>query len=1774
MSIQSNTITPLSYNNWLSNQTTLNPSTAQIKYVEYLNDWYRIQGLKNNEVTNQIKNDYLQLIKDLSFLFGKKEKDQFLADIDFTKNEELIFSIPFFAKKLKEIAILLSKKRETVKEAKLKYNLIGSNNGLERLMYEYVLKGFTKSEDGISQIPTYHLSNLFPELSTIKDNFYIEVEELHDPNTYFDSDPTVSINEYVDVEDLTNQIPFEGLSENEIIGLITTRYLPRIAPTPLSNLFNGYLQDENIIDTTVSLSSLSGLISNQINASIKYMGESRYGLTAIRLRDVYLPDKQITINMPQGNSWFLWPSGDRVLNDLEFNNTFVPIKLNESSLLESGATAGSSIFLSDLIFTEKNGMVEGAWLHGTEVLKIEDEMQINFERVSFRDFMFPFVGFNVTPKGNIFDGYDIKDTIFETFNLFDVEKKRELLQAYYTSSLPNSGSHIIYLNQTKLVDQGAYAGKYPDESDCLTSKYKVNDLPNTYTDENNGALEEAFLFKFDETDLVVKQGLTNIQWPIQTFDDTDKLPVSISLKNDTCLSIILGELDSSKDMIGSTAGFDFNDADVIYKLSNDTDEPIEAAWLAGQSINNLDLNHKSINVYNTSAVKCSVYNDGPIQAGLTFKANPSEKISFIWGDVDTPADEVFKYVEHSSNCLYGKNKHDYYADQDYRNRNPLFFKNHWSECTCKSVNFSPIGHRGEKFIDYNASSDFLFADPDGVGSDFALNSWSDTRNLNYEKSPQFGFFQLSETSNDSPIGWGEGTWKTPNQEPFILKTGRRYTYCRSSFRKNKSSSTESPYLVVKYPYKQTTGYLSLNNQMDLVILVDTSDTQKFDIGDVKRIVADLSKRILNDKNKFAQVSVVTFGTFSSILSFLTTDASILDLYISAIQVSDEVNYYKTNILDALQVAEYILNMSTEVTATTNLRDLCSNLNFIVGTPVLKTKYTNIPQINGSKKIIIFTNGVETVNVGFGLPQAEKLKNDGVKIFVADVGFKIKEEGIAHQLATNNSCYFNLQKYLLNLDGNTQGFSEYISYRLGDQTPIKPSWNKAVRNADGAWVSTNEASDMIISPGDYLIYVHRDSVNYTSITNDIIFSTKSINFTINVKLDGWDYLNNYFSLSAIGPDYGAKPYWAKVYTDINFEKNFLKETSKSGGNVYFVDGYVPVYQPDISEMILGTGDFLRYKRISNTNLKWSQSLTFNVLLQSNTWKKIKISKEYSNIQKLINRNKLDILGEPSNEPSDIILESYSSFNPAFYNYYARNQFTYTQDLFNVKRCGDTFITYNTAIEINPSEPHFNMLNTHYPTVATVSFPSKSYSTKEIGDYMIPENLGVSTYRGRGYNIKIDNDSLTNIDAMSAERMFSDIGKYGPRQRGLTKKDQITPVKIENIDNSWIYEPYGRNERSGVIVNTKENQKFTPYQTSYESENENRYGVSRQDDIFQFWSPPIPATWNEPEKYPLTFRKEVLPLSYEERKNLLLVDSGQLNNWRTDIFGNDYGLYKQIIPTSFENLLVWYKSTNGTLSANGSSTVFNGSVNTWLDKSGNGKHLVSFSSSLTSNFSRAATAPVLSANVINGKPALYFDGTSSLYTPFSLIESKELTVYIVGKFLNTNTTFSNENYQPMLSISLSSENKNFTTQYFDNQTFTFFQKNNKNAFSFGAPFFDSTAPLISGTPIVFDNSRDSRLELEDSNQGFKVFEFVFNQPSATSYINKQYYLGSVDINKYLNKPLYATAGENQTGGLWVGSYGGGQFPTKCYITEIIIFDRALSNRERLDMENYLGTEYKLF
>jgi len=1788
MAISLNTISPLSYNEWLAYQDTLSPSLTKEKYNEYLTEWFGDQYLKKEENKENLKKDYVQLVKDLSFLFGQNEKDQFLADIDYTNEEELIFAIPFFAKKLKEIAIVLSKKREAVKEAKLRYNLIGSNEGLEKLLNEYILRGFTNTENSITQVPASPLLDFFPDLSAVKDNFFIEIEELHDPNTYFDSDPEVSITEYVnDINDLVDQIPFENLTEEETTALIASRFLPKVAPTPLSKIFNEYLTSENIVTDITSLSSLSSLIANQIMASEKYMGESIYGLTAVRLKDVYLPDETLNIDLPQGNSWFLWPSGEKILDRLSFNNIFQPIYINESNLLNSGAVAGKSLEDSDLIFTDKNGIVEGAWLNSTVDEKVKDNLKLTIQKSSYQEFIYPFVGFKISARGNDFIGYDVTDNLNDTFNRLSKEKKKEIIEKYYTSALPNSSVNPIYLNQTKLVEQGAYASKFSDEADLITKKQRTENIQQIYSDTDDGNLEEAFLYKFINTDLPISAGVNDIHWPIEVFNTSEGFNQTIVIKSNTCVSLNLRDVDINESMLGAVAGLNFNSSDVIYKINNLDGEPIEAAWLSTQSVPSLDVVTGSIPIYQTSAVKCSQYIEGPVQMGLSTKINPNEKISFVWADEDTPIDNVFRFIPHAETCPYAKEEHDYYQDQDYRSINPLNIKTHWNDCNCKSVFYSPIGHNGNNFVDYNAMCDFIFADPDGVGSDFAINTWTDTRNLDYRKSPQFAYYKLNENSKDQPVGWGEGNWKTGLNVPFILKRGRRYTYHRSSFRKTSYDSQQTPFFVIKYPYKNILGTVEVNNPLSLVIAIDISKSQSLDLDSVKFAVTRLIDKLFEKQDNQVQISIVTFGTSSNLISYFSQNKNILDLYTRAINIPSNPTEYKTNLYNALNLIDVIFNLNT-LEGENNVfsfRDICSNLNFVIANPLDQSTQLNTPFPNASKKVLLFTNGVENISDNLSMGVVEKLKAEGVKFYVADVGAKDLNNTLNPEIASNFSSYYDYQKYLISGDGNAETFGDYLAYRLSDQSPIRPSWSKAIRSSDGNWVGINESSDMSLNAGDYLIYVHRNVVSYESNVTQSSFIHPSLSFTINVKLDGWDYNTNSFNVTSVGPEYGAKPFWGKVYTQPQQNKNdnFIKQTMSMGGNIRYLDGYAPLFQPDVSDMVLSTGDFIRYKRLQDKDFNWIQPLNFTVNLSSYTWKKIRFLKDISNLKDFIVGDKIQFFAETTGEPSDIILESYSSFNPAYYNYYARDGFTYTQDLFYRKRCNETFALFNTAVEISPTEPYANILNTHFPTIANVSFPSRSVTNKQVGNYLLPDKLGLSTYRGKGYIIDIDFENLSKIDSLSAERLYYDLNKFGPRNRGLTKKDQLTPTKITSIDNTWAYEPYGRGERSGVIFNPKPNQKFTPYQASYEVENENKYGISRQSDKFQFWKITVnqdgtkELKWDDKD-FPLNYRGELLINFYEKKKEKLLVNKGQLVQWRTDIFGFDYGLFKQTTPDTYESLDLWFKADTGVLSEiNPNQVASNGeTVVGWLDQSSKNQHLYSYSSGIagvSASFISYTNSPTLSTNYINGYPVIYFDGSSTLHLNYNLINETELTVFVVGQFLDTTSNFALNNSQPLFSIALSSSPLLYNNQYFTNETFVIYQQNGKNAFGFGNPYIDSVNPLLSGQAIKMDYSIDKVDSIQNSDNKFKLFEFSFSPSYSISYINKLKYLDTNDIGKTLNKPLYAVESLNTSNGLWLGAYGGGQYLTKCAIAEIIVYRRNLSKRERINIENYLFDKYNL-
>lgn len=1498
-----NSLSPLTYPDW-EKQQGIFTDKSQDAYFAYLNSWYnannKIYDIDAKALTK--REAYIQLIKDLLHLFNAEESsDLFLKDIDFNKDEDLIYIIPYLANKLKQISQIIAEKREELKKQKIKNQMSGSSDAIEKILYEYILRNFTNKPYSYTQVPISTLQNQFPQLSSINNDFYIEVEELYDTNNYHDSDPSVPINEYFDLSSLVSSEPFSELTSDELAILITSRLLLRIAPTTLSEVFNYYLTVSPYLSTS-SLSSLSANYStsiyNQIAVNQKYLGESVYGLTAVRFDQVNEADYILSLPFTTGSNWFYWPSGDKGPDPTIIGNVFEPIKINSSNLILNRTVTGSNIQDSDLIFTNKSGTLEGAWLQGYRVEKSDDTINVTINAYDYTEFMFPWVGFNINSKDLSFKEYTLNDFNRDTFEKLSRQKRSEIINSYYSGTLPISAGYDIYLNQTNLVNNGANAGYFSDEADTISISLS-HQIFNVWNEATRGSVLESFLYKFDKTDIYIGNGLNDIHWPLQSFEGgTDNLTMTLS--SDTCLPINISTIDPSKGMIGAAAAQSFNSGDVIYKLSNNSENPIEAAWLGSGSITQLDQFTNAIQVYQTSAVNCAEYIDGPIQPSLVTQMMPGTYTSFVWMDKDTPADEVFYYREHCSTCIYGNSfPHNFYANQDYQNPLALNGGNAFPlnkyPCTCNAVKYSPIGSEGNVATDYSGMTDLLFADPQGLGSDFTFKNWVDTRNYDYLTSPQFAFYKINGKL-DKEVGFGKGKWKNGNDTKFILKTGRRYTYYRTNFRINNNSNANTPFLIIKYPYKNISvncgpdngGNLTTKN--DVVILIDNSRTQSLNLALVKEIANNICTRAIESKAD-VKISIISFTRNGLVLNYLTSDLNAIIESISRIQIPKKYPEWLTNITDGLILSNTILNTTYPANNpcsknTDILKNLCVGLQTQIINQSDISSVANCPRTDANKTIILFTDGQETINEGSALPYANLIKANGTSIIGIDIGYYALSDTLLNKIATKN-LYFNLQNYLNYSDLNIRTFEQFLITKIIGCFPVIPAWCKAIRDANGNWVGVNEPSDMVLNPGDYLAYNHQASVNYVAANTNNSFALNSIPFTINVKLDGWDYESAKFDEKNKGKKYGGKPFWGKTNT-----------TSFTGipigGGVRTINEFVNLTQPEVSNSILSNGNYIRYTNRGSSNIYWNQPLSFNVTLTSQQWNKLIINKGDSCLRDDLNTiNVKDYSIEQTNDPSDLVLESYNALNAAKYNFYLgpyNKPFLYNEGLYYINRCNKTFVVFTSAKILEAIHPYANLDNIHYPTVANISFPSTFVTENQTGYYLLPDKIGVPSYRGKGYTIQLDPARVSLLNSLSVENMFLDIEKYGSRNRGLTKKDQTSPVSIKNIDNRWMIEPYGSGNFGGTIINARENQKMVPYQTNYEINKNNQIGLCLQKDDVNFWKSNLYEPLIKNNVFPLTIRNELILNNFLKQLDTLLTDVGTQSYWKNDLYNNNFGLYK--------------------------------------------------------------------------------------------------------------------------------------------------------------------------------------------------------------------------------------------------------------------------------------------
>lgn len=1509
---------PLSYNDWLA-KNGLSATEDFAGYSKYLVNWYKVQGTPK---TN-LRADYIQLLKDLNFVFGNEVRDRFLTNINFSNKEDLINSIPYFVTKIKELAKTFNDKRQGVKKTKLKYNLISSNKGIETLLYEYVLRCFT-TKDKIAPVPYKQLSGLLPDLKNSNNSFFIEVEELYDNSNYSDTPPTTPTKN-INPKVLSNQFPYKGnLNENEILGILTASLKERAATTPLSKIFFDLLDPTNPTSSTIFESEVLEYdylnAINTIVANERYMGNDLYGLSAVKNFNQYSSDFTSNIQLNVGNNWFYWPSGAKIYSADPIDNIYFPLEINNTNLIQNGATGSGDYRTSDIILTDKKGFIEGAWLLGPRLEFSRHRISVTINPNEKRQFLWPYVGFNLTKNTNLWRGFSLNDNSNKYFEFLSDKEKNVILNNYYTLGLPALSSQPVYLNSTNFYKSSALAAQTALDADVIIKqKHDYAKVPN-YT----STTEVAYLYRFHETELPIKTGVNSLLWPIMKIDN-DAQNIPLTLTSDVCDPVELKMVDVQKAFKGAVAGTNSDEADIIYKLDKRSGQPIEAAWLANSDISSLDTNKDSISVYTTksNSACCEIYLTGANQDGLHGLVKSGQRVSFIWGDKDTYADEVFNYISHSENCPYEKSNKDYYANQDSLNPIPLFQRPEpWKQCTCKSVLYSPIGHKGNSFNDYDSMTDLLYADPQGTGEDFDLSTWRDTRCLDYKNSPQFSYFKLDKNAPDV-VGFWQGQWKTSSDKKMILKTGRRYTYYRTNLKK---IDNDGPLMVFDYSYKSPSGFCLNSKPVDMMLCVDLSNSQKYNLDTSRQIV----QKILEAQPDNVHIGIIAFDSKQYRCSYLTKYPD-YDAFLDRLLKFDESNafIYRTNIVDALRLAERLLTTTItedDKVSVLNWNKICRDLNATI-VDAQRTPIYNQPRLNEvDKKIVLISDGAETSEIALGyaqnqedadqfsegklalIPYVKALKRKtypvidssdeetiGFTFQCIDVGPMSMTNETMETIASSKELYFNLEKYLVTNDTtDVSRIIKNIIYNTVNCYDVYSRWKKLIRsNTDGSWVESDEDTDMILRSGDNIVYLHRDSTNYISpITPYANFSLPSKSFNIKIPLRGWDYLNNKYVNDPVVTYKGAKPFWGKAYVNVDLENNFQKEFLYMGGHTRWIDDYLPIKQPEVSMMVLEHGDFIEYNRRSPERLRLSDAFDFVEYKTNYQWNKLEFSKQYSNLEKFYKSDKLEYIATATNKKSDMVIEGFYEFKPARYNYFARKSFVFEQDLQLIYKCRPTYSAILTAKVLEAKYPYAHLDNVNFPTTPLIPYTSNFITKKNAGGYLLPTNLGVPYFSPYGYNFELDESKIDLFEKQKREMIFLDPEKYGPINRNLSNIDNLAPTKISSIDNRWMMRPYGSGEISGVIDNTKNFQKFTAYQSEYEVLGINNYGVSRPTDNFQFY--------NQNRQWiggGVTERGEVTEKMYLDRRRKFLANLGIITKWRMDIYGNNYALYKSKSDVNF-------------------------------------------------------------------------------------------------------------------------------------------------------------------------------------------------------------------------------------------------------------------------------------
>ena len=212
---------------------------------------------------------------------------------------------------------------------------------------------------------------------------------------------------------------------------------------------------------------------------------------------------------------------------------------------------------------------------------------------------------------------------------------------------------------------------------------------------------------------------------------------------------------------------------------------------------------------------------------------------------------------------------------------------------------------------------------------------------------------------------------------------------------------------------------------------------------------------------------------------------------------------------------------------------------------------------------------------------------------------------------------------------------------------------------------------------------------------------------------------------------------------------------------------------------------------------------------------------------------------------------------------------------------TLTTYTSGQLFTANSEFANVLNKRYPTIAAI--PSQEFlkTGKEMGLFFKPDKIGLLHFTNFNFKSSVN---LANLKPNTVY-YFPDPAKYG-NVTSNTQQNFVTPLTFFE-QNYFNKVDFSNQYRFGDVDTQSYYQLFRGYQSREQTLEYSNAGLSRYTDYQDFFTGGLDNIWNNIDVYPLT---PIGQYPVDQRTQDLLTSDSTLFQFKTDIYGNQYGLYK--------------------------------------------------------------------------------------------------------------------------------------------------------------------------------------------------------------------------------------------------------------------------------------------